>query len=100
GRVAETAVSETLFDAAGHPYTQALMASVPALDVRSARLNSIPGTVPGVGHMPRGCRFAPRCSFSRPVCTEVPPPPLALGPGQAVACLKPFEYRPVAELVP
>ncbi len=100
GRVAETADSETIFDTAGHPYTQALMASVPSIDRRSARLVSIPGTVPGVGAMPNGCRFAPRCAFSRSACTEAAPPPMTLGPGQQVACIRPFGYRTVTELVP
>ena len=92
GRVAEIAPVETLFDAPAHPYTQALLASIPSLDVKSERLTTIPGTVPGIGNMPEGCRFATRCPYVQDVCRIAPPPVMPLLPGQGVGCLRPFGY--------
>lgn len=92
GRVAEMADVETLFDAPSHPYTQALLASIPSLDSSSDRLVTIPGSVPGVGLMPKGCRFAPRCPHVKDVCQLAPPPVVKLASDQHVACLRPFGY--------
>jgi peptide/nickel transport system ATP-binding protein len=92
GRVAEMADVETVFDAPAHPYTQALLASIPSLDSEGDRLVTIPGSVPGVGLMPKGCRFAPRCPHVKEDCRQAPPPLSTLGPAQGVACLRPFGY--------
>ncbi|QIG46729.1 ABC transporter ATP-binding protein [Nordella sp. HKS 07] len=92
GRVAEMADVETLFDAPAHPYTQALLASIPSLDKSGDRLVTIPGSVPGVGLMPKGCRFAPRCSHVKDDCRLAPPHLAGLGSAQSVACLRPFGY--------
>ncbi|HTN98531.1 MAG TPA: ABC transporter ATP-binding protein [Nordella sp.] len=92
GRVAEMADVETLFDAPSHPYTQALLASIPSLDHSGDRLVTIPGSVPGVGLMPKGCRFAPRCPHVKEACRPAPPVLAELGPAQSVACLRPFGY--------
>jgi peptide/nickel transport system ATP-binding protein len=92
GRVAETAPVRALFDAPAHPYTQALLASIPGLGARRERLNSIEGVVPAVGAFPPGCRFAPRCPYRRGICEEAPPIPRAVAPVHEVACLKPFDY--------
>jgi peptide/nickel transport system ATP-binding protein len=92
GRVAEMADVETVFDAPSHPYTQALLASIPSLDSGGDRLVTIPGAVPGVGLMPKGCRFAPRCPHVKEDCRSAPPPLAMLGPVQRVACLRPFGY--------
>lgn len=62
GRVAE------VFTRPRHPYTAALLASVPESD--SERLESIPGTVPQPGSMPAGCRFAPRCRHAADACSQ------------------------------
>jgi peptide/nickel transport system ATP-binding protein len=87
GRVAETADVDTLFDAPGHPYTRALLASIPNVDVRRERLATIEGSVPTVGAMPAGCRFAPRCAARSDACTAAPPPVQALSTTHAVACV-------------
>ena len=75
GRVVETAEAATLFDHMHHPYTQALLASIPQLDqdMRKA-LHAIPGLPPDLAHPPQGCRFAARCPRATDKCrTEEPP---------------------------
>jgi oligopeptide/dipeptide ABC transporter ATP-binding protein len=94
GRIAEIASAETLFDEPAHPYTRALLDSIPSLDGRKERLLTIEGVVPGAGNMPVGCRFAPRCPHARDVCDRFPPPAAPLAPDHPVACLRPFDYRP------
>ncbi|HSQ82502.1 MAG TPA: oligopeptide/dipeptide ABC transporter ATP-binding protein [Casimicrobiaceae bacterium] len=89
GRVAESAPAEALFDAPAHPYSRALLASVPTLAARVERLVTIEGAVPAVGALPRGCRFAPRCPRRDGACEAAPPATRVLSPGHAVACLRP-----------
>jgi peptide/nickel transport system ATP-binding protein len=75
GRVVETAPAVTLFDEMHHPYTQALLASIPQLnqDAKKA-LHAIPGLPPDLAHPPQGCRFAARCTRATDKCrTEEPP---------------------------
>jgi oligopeptide/dipeptide ABC transporter ATP-binding protein len=92
GAVAEVAPVRRIFDAPQHPYTQALLASIPKNSGPRGRLASIDGAVPAATDMPVGCRFAPRCAYRRDVCSEAPPPVRAVGAGHAVGCLKPFNY--------
>jgi peptide/nickel transport system ATP-binding protein len=75
GRVVETADAAILFDEMHHPYTQALLASIPQLnqDAKKA-LHAIPGLPPDLAHPPQGCRFAARCTRATDKCrTEEPP---------------------------
>ena len=74
GRVVETAEAATLFERMHHPYTQALLASIPQLrqDARKA-LHAIPGLPPDLAHPPQGCRFAARCARATDKCREEPP---------------------------
>ena len=65
GRKVEEATVLDLFDRPRHPYTRALMASMPALSTRAARLTEIPGLVPAPHQLGRGCAFAPRCALRR-----------------------------------
>ncbi|MDP3519669.1 MAG: ABC transporter ATP-binding protein [Hydrogenophaga sp.] len=90
GRVAETAPVRALFDRPSHPYSRALLDSVPHVSTRVDRLVTIEGSVPGVGAMPSGCRFAPRCAHRSPGCEAQPPAQQTLAPGHAVACLHPL----------
>jgi len=99
GRVAEMAPVETLFDSPSHPYTQALMASIPSLDVQSHRLATIPGSVPGVAQLPKGCRFAARCAYVRDVCRQAPPQVMPLLADHGTACLRPFGYPDLPQQV-
>ncbi|SED80395.1 peptide/nickel transport system ATP-binding protein [Rhizobiales bacterium GAS188] len=92
GRVAEIAPVEAVFDTPRHPYTRALLSAIPKTQGPRGRLVSIDGAVPGVGAMPPGCRFSPRCSLSLPACNFAPPPVMAIGPHHGTACIEPFGY--------
>ena len=70
-----------------HPYTKALMDSVPKLTEDVRRLRVIPGTVPRIGNFPRGCRFYPRCPTARPECAEIMPALKEVEPRHWVRCL-------------
>ena len=75
GRVVETAEANNLFNEMHHPYTQALLASIPQLDQDASKaLHAIPGLPPDLAHPPQGCRFAARCHRATDKCrTEEPP---------------------------
>ena len=74
GRVVESAPAAALFASPRHPYTQALLASVPNPDPRSARLDRpLEGDVPGPLHAPAGCSFHTRCPLAQPRCRESVP---------------------------
>jgi peptide/nickel transport system ATP-binding protein len=87
GRTAELASVDDLFDDSRHPYTRGLLASLPALNARSERLQPIIGSPPSMLNPPPGCAFHPRCPLARPVCTEEQPPLRDVGAeGQKAAC--------------
>src|SRR5688572_12553461 len=69
-RIVETATVEELFDKPQHPYTEGLFRSVPKLGAYSARLETIPGTVPNPARFPTGCKFHPRCPRTRAVASD------------------------------
>src|SRR5579859_3096222 len=75
GRVVETAEASELFTEMHHPYTQALLASIPQLkqDAKKA-LHAIPGLPPDLTHPPEGCRFAARCTRASDKCRTDEPP--------------------------
>ena len=73
GRIVEEAEVRELFDNPLHPYTQGLIASVPKLGSGDKTLSSIPGSVPDLTMMPKGCKFAPRCPYAMDICREVEP---------------------------
>ncbi len=90
GKVVEEAPVVELFGNPRHPYTQGLIRSIPRLDlaaVKKERLEAIPGTVPSLLHPPPGCRFAARCRYAMPQCTEAEPPLREAAPGHKVACV-------------
>jgi peptide/nickel transport system ATP-binding protein len=73
GRVVESAPVEELFARPNHPYTQALLAEIPRIDVRGTRFGAIRGEIPSPITPPTGCHFHPRCPQAMPRCsTEVP----------------------------
>ncbi|MDN5925879.1 MAG: ABC transporter ATP-binding protein [Hyphomicrobiales bacterium] len=93
GRIVETGPVGAFFDRPVHPYTQALIASLPDPENPDRKLSTIEGTVPRPLLLPPGCRFAPRCGFRRPVCETILPDLWDVGSDQAAACLKPFDYE-------
>jgi peptide/nickel transport system ATP-binding protein len=90
GRVVEEATVERLFASPLHPYTQGLIRSIPRIDKdagKQARLEAIAGAVPSLINPPPGCRFAPRCKFAQPKCTEAVPELRTVEAGHRVACV-------------
>ena len=86
GQIVETAPARELLQRPLHPYTQALMNSVPSLDADADRLATIPGAVPRLGAFPAGCRFHPRCSRARPACSQSAPALVEVEPRRWVRC--------------
>ena len=92
GRKVEEAEVVELFETPLHPYTQGLLAAVPHLAAMSglepvrSRLKEIPGIVPALVNLPKGCTFAPRCAFASEVCRNEFPPYESKRPGHSVAC--------------
>jgi oligopeptide/dipeptide ABC transporter ATP-binding protein len=86
GRIVEEGTRVEVLGGARHPYTQALLRSVPARARRSEPLAEISGTVPSPGEWPAGCRFATRCRRVLDVCPEQPPADLCLSPTHVVRC--------------
>lgn len=89
GRIVETADTRTLFRRPLHPYTNALLRSVPELaPQRTDRLYAIEGQPPSIFHMPRGCPFADRCPDVMGRCRDSQPPVTEPTPGHYVRCWK------------
>ena len=89
GRVMEIAPASTLFDQPRHPYTIALLSSVPIPDPRSARQRKIlGGEMPSPLNPPSGCVFRTRCPIADAACKETVPLLRTVDPGHQVACLK------------
>jgi oligopeptide/dipeptide ABC transporter ATP-binding protein len=87
GKVVEVADKHGLYAAPRHPYTQALLASVPVPHPRlRGRRARLAGEIPSPFAIPPGCRFHPRCPHAEAVCRETEPPLRTLAPGRSVAC--------------
>jgi peptide/nickel transport system ATP-binding protein len=89
GRLAERASTDAIVNSPLHPYTQALIASLPAVGVRhdQVTLTGIPGRPPSLVNPPAGCRFRDRCPYAFAKCTQTPPFE-EVKPGHLVACWK------------
>lgn len=74
GKIVEMAEVRELFNHPAHPYTEALMKSLPKVEERVERLLSIEGEPPRLYDIPPGCPFAPRCSYAEDRCRVDPPP--------------------------
>jgi oligopeptide/dipeptide ABC transporter ATP-binding protein len=86
GQIVESGAASEILTKPRHPYTQALIQSVPVLGANVQRLQAIPGTVPRPGAFPDGCRFHPRCFKARPDCAEIEPKLELLKGGGSVRC--------------
>jgi len=87
GRIVERAPTKVLFSKMKMPYTEALLASLPRADRPShTPLKVIPGRPPDLVDPPKGCRFAPRCSYAQDKCLAEDPPLREASPGHVYAC--------------
>ena len=86
GRIVESATVRELFNYPRHPYTQALLSSVPHLEGPMQRLASVEGQPPALYNLPPGCSFAPRCTYARSLCRQQYPPEVTVADGHRVRC--------------
>jgi oligopeptide/dipeptide ABC transporter ATP-binding protein len=86
GQMMELGPSRALLTRSRHPYTSALIASLPSIETRVPRLPAIPGQPPAAGHVPDGCPFWPRCAHADDGCRSAPIPMREIAPGHASAC--------------
>ena len=87
GFIVEEALIDDLYENPRHPYTKALLNSLPRMDGSPGeKLESIEGLPPDLLTLPPGCPFAPRCKFAREICFEKRPPLEEIAPGRRLAC--------------
>jgi oligopeptide/dipeptide ABC transporter ATP-binding protein len=99
GKLVEWGPSDTLFRETVHPYTRALIDTIPVPDPAREQAKSAPaisGELPSAVHPPSGCRFRTRCPRAQQLCAEAEPPLQIFGPGHSAACH--FPLRPAAGL--
>jgi oligopeptide transport system ATP-binding protein len=98
GRIVESGSAEAIYRTPRHPYTMALLRSVPRLDIpRRMRLDPVEGQPPDLTRLDGGCAFRPRCRFAVARCAEEKPPLMPAGaPGQLAACYRSNELGAVA----
>ena len=87
GRIVENADVHALYANPCHPYTRALLESIPRLDSKGTQLRAIKGLPPNLTNIPSGCPFHPRCPMAVDRCRAVDPPLEALPGGRSSACL-------------
>ncbi len=90
GQVVERNSSDNIFNTPRHPYTQALLSSLPERNENSRRLPVIPGVVPGKFDRPGGCLFHPRCSHAKARCKTIAPILDKAVDGSAIRCHYPL----------
>jgi oligopeptide/dipeptide ABC transporter ATP-binding protein len=93
GRIVESGPAAAIYHTPRHPYTMALLRSVPRLDrPRRARLDPVDGQPPDLTRLDQGCAFRPRCRFAIEACAKAWPPLEPVGPaGHLSACLRGHE---------
>jgi oligopeptide/dipeptide ABC transporter ATP-binding protein len=93
GKIVESASAREIFKSPRHPYTYGLLQSIPKFTEKRTNepLPAIEGMVPSPYHMPKGCRFNPRCPFATEKCREEEPEIIELTPGHLVRCFHPIE---------
>ncbi len=96
GRIVEDAGVDRIFDNPAHPYTAALLNSIPRVDKARSAIAPIPGQPPNLIRLPQGCAFHTRCAYATDKCRETPPNLTAKGPVR-VACYHPLTERELAD---
>jgi oligopeptide transport system ATP-binding protein len=97
GKIIETGTAEEIYHNPRHPYTLALLNSVPRLDARErVKLDAIEGLPPDLVNLPEGCSFAPRCKYIYERCVEETPVLVDSSPGHTSACWRHQELHQLA----
>jgi peptide/nickel transport system ATP-binding protein len=86
GRIAEVGPTMDIFENARHPYTQALLRSIPNMQAEGQVLSTIPGSPPDLTDLPSGCAFHPRCPYAFDRCKAEVPRPIRNGKESEAAC--------------
>ena len=99
GRIVEVGTCEDIFYRPRHPYTWALIRSVPRLDLENKQvLASIPGTPPDLLNPPVGCPFCTRCEYCMEICKDMPPQTYELSKEHETCCWLQHEYAPDTDM--
>ncbi len=93
GKIVESGETMDVIRKPAHPYTDGLLKSIPRFFEDKARLNQIPGMVPSMFNLPKGCKFEPRCPNAKEICREQEPLIEAIGGGREIACFYPIGER-------
>lgn len=97
GQVVEQSKVKDLFNHPEHPYTQALLQSIPKIDTdRNRRLQTIKGNVPSLRDIPSGCRFHPRCPLATDKCKSEEPPLFEMKEDRVSKCWKADQHQKVS----
>jgi len=88
GQIVEVAETTPFFEEPLHPYAEALLQSVPNIQLTDQKLKYIPGMPPDLINPPSGCRFHPRCPYAQKICKEEEPQPIEVGKGRVVKCFR------------
>ena len=86
GRIVEQGTIREIFKHPAHPYTEALLNSIPRVERKVERLYAIEGQPPSMFSLPSGCHFEPRCPYAEDICRETYPPTFNSESGQVAAC--------------
>jgi peptide/nickel transport system ATP-binding protein len=102
GEIVETGTVEDIFENPAHPYTQALLESVPraSADEHGRRVDVLEGDVPSPRSPPDGCRFHTRCPYARKVCRAEVPANVEVESDQYTACFRSIDDHPYWESEP
>lgn len=92
GKIVEKCGSQAIFEKQYHPYTEALIHSIPVIGTAQTTLATIPGMVPRLTGEHQGCLFADRCGFCREICRRIEPSLQTVEPGRQAACLRYTEH--------
>jgi peptide/nickel transport system ATP-binding protein len=87
GKIVEFSDVHTIFHKPQHPYTKALLRSIPKIAIDREELDPIKGMVPSPFRRPHGCTFNPRCAFAMDQCSQIEPEPVMVSPDHMVRCL-------------
>jgi oligopeptide/dipeptide ABC transporter ATP-binding protein len=86
GRMVEAGPVKAMFDHPAHPYTRALLESIPRMSDARQRLTAIEGQPPDLARLPAGCAFQPRCPVAVDRCRAEAPPDIVVAPTHAARC--------------